>query len=108
MGNGESTYDDNRDDFQNNFHHQPSSYAGSSRDHSSSGYHQGSHNRPPSYAESSTVQNSRMTHRSTSIADNYTSLDEVSISAQLQIICTLAISIIHVVDEINNLELSWN
>ena len=90
MGNGESTYDDSRDDFHNNFHHQPPSYAGSSRDHNSNSSHQGFHNQPPSYAESSMDHNSRTLHRSTRIADNYNSLDEVGILILTQKLCTLA------------------
>lgn len=54
MGNGESTYEDSHDDFHHNFDQQPASYAGSSMD-----------------------QHSTPKHRSTRIADNYTSLDEV-------------------------------
>ncbi|PON69474.1 Copine [Trema orientale] len=54
MGNGESTYEDSHDDFHPSFHHQSPSYAGRSMD-----------------------QYSRPKHRSTHIADNYSSLDEV-------------------------------
>ncbi|KAM6563432.1 hypothetical protein CsatB_023430 [Cannabis sativa] len=74
MGNGESTFEDNsHEDIHFGPHHQPPSYAPHHQPPSYAPHHQ-----PPSYAGTSMDhQHSRYKHRSTRIADNYSSLDEV-------------------------------
>ncbi|KAF5751782.1 hypothetical protein HS088_TW02G00800 [Tripterygium wilfordii] len=79
MGNGESTYNEPHDE---DPHHQPPSYAGSSMNYGESTYNEPRdevpYHQPPSYAGSSMNYTAYQTKKkSTYIADNFNTLDQV-------------------------------